>query len=199
MASLFIVQFTMRSYNNTKEGFSKAGKTRLRTGEKKAARERHSTEWDVRIDCDSDYADKIVQHLKDGDHLLDYALVSGLEQPDTASYGSKDIHAHLAIVLKYAMRRDQVLALCRGPIKKTDEYCVPRNRKFTYAGWYLHHTKLDWKLCIEPPFRYEAGVLPTDEINEDNKKKVQLMLKKFGGDEPGHAAINNSRFLNYLT
>lgn len=181
---------TYAPYDRTKQG-STAGKTKER-------RERTSTEWDIRIDCDVDYVEEIVKNLKASRHLITYALVSGLEQPDEVKYGSKDIHAHIALVVEYGMRRDQVLALCRGHVKKTDEYCTPRNRKFTYAGWYLHHTKLDWKLVLEPPSRLELGVLPEDEVTENNCKEIARMLKKFGADEPGHEQILKIKFSKYI-
>lgn len=193
-----ILQLTMRTYNNSKDGFAKVDKVRDQSGHKKVVRERTSNEWDIRIDADNMYLEEIISNLKTQEDILTYALVSGLEQPDTASYGSKDIHTHLALVFKYNLRRDQVLAICRGNIKKTDEYAVPRNRKFTYAGWYMHHTKLDWKLVVEPAFRYEHGVLPADEQDDETKKKVQLMFKKFGGDDDGHAVANKCKFINYL-
>lgn len=176
-------------YDKTKQGGSASNKTR---------RVRTSTEWDIRIDCDQKYVEEIIENLKKSRSLLSYALVSGLEQPDEVKYGAKDIHCHIALIVEYNMRRDQVLALCRGHVKKTDEYCTPRNRKFTYAGWYLHHTKLDWKLVLEPAQRLEIGVLPDDELTEENKKEVLRMIKKFGCDEAAHENIMRIKFAKYL-
>nr|QTE03367.1 MAG: replication-associated protein [Grus japonensis CRESS-DNA-virus sp.] len=164
----------------------------------KARRVRTATEWDIRIDCDQTYVEEIIANLKKSRDLIHYALVSGLEQPDEVKYGSKDVHCHIALIVEYHMRRDQVLALCRGHLKKTDEYCTPRNRKFTYAGWFLHHTKLDWKLVLEPPQRLEIGTLPDDEVTDENKKEVLRMIKKFGSDEEAHETIMRIKFAKYL-
>lgn len=189
----------MRPYSNSKSGYAKVGKARSQAGEKKKRAERYNTEWDIRIDCSDTYCDEIVQNLADNGHLLEYCLISGREQPDTVAHGSKDIHVHIAIILKYAMRRDQVLSLCRGALKRTDEYCCPRNRKFTYAGWFMHHTKLDYKLVTEQPIKWEFGILPSDDLTEENKKKAQQMFKKFAMDDEKHQEYVRNRFIDILT
>lgn len=172
-------------------------KQRSKAGDKKKYAERYSTEWDVRIDCEHDYAEEIVSNLRNA-KIITYCLVSGIEQPDEVKYGSKELHVHIAIVLEYALRRDQVLGLCRGLQKRTDEYCTPRNRKYTYAGWYLHHVKLDWKLVNEPPIRYEYGTLPDDEPTEDNKKNIKRLFKKFSMDDEVNQELNRIKFARYL-
>ena len=106
---------------------------RDKTGVKKVYRERSSTEWDVRIDCDDAYADEIINNLKQYDQVIDYCLVSGIELPDkleygpyniqnctggSTHYGSQQQHVHIALVFKYPLRRDQVLAHVRGFMKK---------------------------------------------------------------------------------
>ena len=185
----------MRSYapyDKTKKGHF--------NGKKKERKERTSDEWDVRIDCDKTYADEICTNLRNAEGMLVYALVSGLEQPDAAdqSYGSRQIHCHIALIFKYHLRRDQVLAVCRGLVKKTEEYCTPRNKKFTYAGWYMHHAKLDWKLVKEPPVRLEIGVLPEDDSTEYNLASIKRLYKKFGCDDLSQSALLKSRFSKYL-
>lgn len=165
-------------------------------GKKKERKERTSNEWDIRIDCDKSYAEEIVNNLKSASGVLDYALVSGIEKSDTEqlSNASKENHVHIALISKYPMRRDQVLSLCRGHLKKTDEYAMPRNRKFTYAGWFMHHTKIDWKLASEQSIRYEYGLLPMDPIDEDTKKSVLRMFNKFGKDSDKTEEENRTRF-----
>lgn len=179
-------------YDRTKQG-SDAGK-------KKERKERSSTEWDVRIDCDRTYAEEIVNNLKNALPIIEYCLVSGIEKADSEalSYGSKENHVHIALVFHYPLRRDQALAHCRGLLKKTDEYATPRNRKFTYAGWFLHHTKIDWKLASELPLRYEYGLLPADPLDEDTKKSVARMFNKFGKDSDLHEEENRKRFAQWL-
>lgn len=171
------------------------------TGIKKERKERSSTEWDIRIDCTAPVADTIVETLKRGGPAINYVLVSGIEQPDNANigWGSSELHVHIALVSEYPLRRDQALALCRGLLKVGEEYAVPRNRKFTYAGWYLHHTKIDWKVVSEPVIRYEYGTLPEDPSDDETKVKVQTMFKKFGGGESKHEEKNALKFLKWLT
>lgn len=180
---------TYAPYDRKKQG-SDAGKKKIR-------QDRHSTEWDIRIDCDDAYATEIVNNLKNCS-IISYCLVSGLEQPDDVKYGSKDVHVHIAIILEYALRRDQVLGLCRGLQKRTDEYCVPRNRKYTYAGWYLHHTKLDWKIVKDAPIRYERGVLPEDDPTEENIVAIKRLFKKFSMDDQVYQELNRIKFAKYL-
>lgn len=165
-------------------------------GKKKERKNRMSSEWDIRIDCDQEYADRIVSRLRESTGCATYVLVSGIEQPDDAniSYGSKDLHVHICLITEYLLRRDQALSLIRGPIPVTQEYAVPRNTRFTYAGWYLHHTKMDWKLVKEPAIRYEFGILPTDPTDTESKKKVQAMFKKFGRDDVAHEEANKKKF-----
>ena len=193
---LVIIQFSMvRSYapyNRSKQG-SDAGK-------KKERRERTSTEWDVRIDCDKTYVEEIVGNLKNATAILDYALVSGIEKADTEQLtnAAKNNHVHIALIFKYPLRRDQVLSNVRGLLKKTDEYCMPRNRKFTYAGWFMHHSKIDWKLASEQSIRYEYGLLPMDPLDEESKKSVVRMFNKFGKDSDATEAENRTRFQLWL-
>ena len=198
----------MRSYapyDKTKKGHF--------NGKKKERKERTSDEWDVRIDCDKTYAEEICTNLRNAEGMLVYALVSGIEKSDTeqhvpshlpeprggsSTYGSANNHVHIALIFKYHLRRDQVLAVCRGLFKKTDEYCTPRNKKFTYAGWYMHHAKLDWKLVNEPPVRMEIGVLPEDDSTEYNLASIKRLYKKFGCDDLSQSALLKSRFSKYL-
>ena len=159
---------------------------------------RTTTEWDLRIDCDVHTVARIISTIESCKEHLDYVLVSGVEQPDIVHYGSKETHVHVALIAKQPIRRDQALAMCRGPFKATDEYAVPRNRKFTYAGWYLHHAKLDWKIVTEPPVRLEIGQLPDDEENDENKKAIKRMINKFANDDLKHASAMRERFNKYL-
>lgn len=171
-----------------------------RGASKKDRKERASTEWDLRIDCDRTYAEEIVNNIKNTLPIIEYALVSGIEKADAEqfSHAAKENHVHIALVFHYPLRRDQVLTTVRGFIKKTDEYCAPRNRKFTYAGWFMHHTKIDWKLAGELPIRYEYGILPIDPVDDDTKKSVVRMFNKFGKDSVKTEEENRLRFQLWL-
>lgn len=179
-------------YDRTKQS-SQAGKKKQRT-------ERSSEEWDIRIDCEAPYAQIIQDKLFHSKDLINYCLVSGIEKADNEvlNNGSKENHIHIALITKYVMRRDQVLALCRGLVKCTEEYAVPRNKKFTYAGWYMHHTKGDSKLVQEPSMRLEFGVLPEDEDNEYNRTSILRLFSKFGSDSAQAIDDNKRRFSKFI-
>lgn len=169
-------------------------------GKKKERRERKSNEWDIRIDCTPEYAQVIQDNLLNSKHVVDYALVSGIEKADSEALttGSKENHVHIALITRYDMRRDQALALCRGLRACTEEYAVPRNKKFTYAGWFMHHTKADYKLVQEPHLRLEFGVLPEDEDNEYNRAAIKRLFNKFGSDSLEQSSKNIVRFNKFL-
>ena len=158
----------------------------------KQRQERLATEWDVRIDVTDDLpADKIVERVREARDELLYALVSGVERPDkeecniapnrTSSF-SQGNHVHVCIVLLAPLKRADVLRMVRGPRKLGDEYAAPRNPKFTYAGWIIHHGKPAFKLDGEPLVRYESGTLPLDALTTDNALKITSILKKWGTD-----------------
>ena len=155
-------------------------------------------EWDVRIDTTPQQAEEIVNNLKEIGELLEYALVSGIEEPDDVSYGSNNRHVHIALIFKYGLQRYQVLQHCRGNIPFSDEYAVPRNQRYTYAGWYLHHSKWGAKIPTESSIRYEFGILPEDPFDEETKDKVKRMYSKFGTEDPVQASVNKVKFQRWL-
>lgn len=179
-------------YDKTKQGSQK--------GKKKERKIRLAKEWDIRIDAKPMDANKIVACLKKNIEFLDYVLVSGVENPESAevTWGSKEQHVHIALISKQSVSRDVALIYCRGFPKTTSEYAVPRNTKFTYAGWYMHHTKMDVKLVKEPALRFEHGTLPQDSIDEETSKKVRMMFKKFGSDSTASKDLNSIKFAAYL-
>lgn len=161
---------------------------------------RLATEWDVRVDVSERLTvEDIVNNVKNHTDELLYVLVSGVERPDENlvdgaaiqphvgepyvvrgnQYGSREHHVHLCIVLLAPLERRGVLELVRGQRKIGDEYCTPRNPKFAYAGWVLHHAKLSWKLEGEPDIRYECGTLPMDPMTTDWALKIRSMMKKY--------------------
>jgi hypothetical protein len=160
---------------------------------------RLATEWDVRVDVNDAFtADDVVKNLQLHEDELLYGLVSGVEQPDTSdqvppSYtgqrpkfspsGSHEHHVHVCIVLHAPLQRLDVLKLVRGPRKMGDEYCAPRNPKFTYAGWVIHHGKPGFKLDGEPLVRFEFGTPPMDPFTTDSAVAIVRLLKKWGTPE----------------
>ena len=178
----------------------------------KQRQERLATEWDVRLDISSDLTvDDIVSRIRD--HLDEYlyVLCSGIERPDvqptqgcaTATqvgpwtgganqYGSVGDHVHVCVVLLAPLKRIDVLKMLRGPRKLGDEYCAPRNPKFTYAGWFIHHAKLGFKIDGEPGIRFEHGTLPMDPLTTDSAMKIKSLQRKWGTDTTA------ARFKMYL-
>ena len=129
-----------------------------------------------------------------------FVLVSGVESPDIKEgpnttrnqHGSDGEHVHVCLVLLEPKKRADVLAMLRGKRKVLDEYAAPRNPKFSYAGWVIHHAKLDWKIPGEPSIRFEHGTLPMDPITTDWAVKIHGICKKWGSD------VMRKRFKVYL-
>lgn len=160
--------------------------------------DREATEWDVRLDVsDLLTADVIVNNIKERLNDLQYVLVSGVERADTVSdecnkFGvpsprvsnmSTEHHVHLCVVLHKALKRGDVLHLLRGSRKLGDEYCTPRNDKFTYAGWVIHHGKPGFKIDGEPLIRFEWGTLPMDAFTPAMATKIKGILRKWSTPE----------------
>lgn len=156
---------------------------------------REATEWDVRLDVNAALTpDVIINNIKERLDELSYVLVSGVEHPDKVvsptgvewkqiSSGSTEHHVHLCVVLHKPTKRGDVLQLLRGQRKLGDEYCAPRNAKFTYAGWVIHHAKPTFKVDEESDIRYEHGTLPMDPFTEDTGVKVRALLKKWSSPQ----------------
>ena len=155
---------------------------------RKEYRTRESTEWDVRVDCVNGITPETIRNqMQVRLSELVYGLIGGLERPDQHSYtivnetnpGSKEDHVHVALVFLVPVCRATALKMCRET-KVGDEYATPRNKRFTYAGWLAHHTKLAFKVDPEAPkVFYEYGTLPMDSYDEDTCWKVVKILKKF--------------------
>lgn len=192
-------QVTMRSY--AKNWMYK------KTATFKERQTRLATEWDVRLDVsDALTVDNIIGFIKEELDELSYVLVSGVERPDSnlapsdgnqptwkkSPTTSKENHVHLCIVLFVPRPRCDVLKLVRGPRKMGDEYCAPRNAKFPYAGWVIHHAKPGFKLDGEPDIRFERGNLPMDPFTSDWALKIQGLIRKWGSVEM------QQRFKGYL-
>jgi hypothetical protein len=162
----------------------------------KQRQERCATEWDVRVDvCDALTAENIINFIKENINDVQYVLISGVEKPDTTEvqnqYGSKNLHVHVALVTVVPKNRSSVLRMVRGPRKISDEYAAPRNAKFSYAGWIIHHAKPGFKLEGEPGIRYENGDLPMDPYTTEWALKIDAIMRKWGSD------AMKSRFSGY--
>lgn len=155
---------------------------------RKEYRTRESTEWDVRVDCVGGVTPETIRsQMQVRLPELVYGLIGGLERPDSTtltdgSIGSKEDHVHVALVFLVPVCRATALKMCRET-KVGDEYATPRNRKFTYAGWLAHHTKVAFKVNPESTLVYEYGTLPMDSYDEETCWRVLKILKKFGNPE----------------
>ena len=144
---------------------------------------REDVEWDLRIDLnDTVTIDSIVKHVSSIPNCV-YALVSGTEAPDeNTTYGSKENHVHVALVVENPLKRAEALKAVRGSRKYTEEYAAPRNRKYTYAGWFIHHTKLLTKLEGQPRFAFEFGTLPMDPFTIESAEKIKRIQDRYGDE-----------------
>lgn len=156
---------------------------------------REATEWDVRVDINELLTvEHLISNIKERLDELSYVLVSGVERPDKednfTAHGpvrsftlSTEHHVHVCVVLHKPGKRGDVLQLIRGTRKLGDEYCAPRNPKFAYAGWIIHHGKPGFKIDNEPLIRFEWGTLPMDAFTPDVATKIKGLLKKWGTPE----------------
>lgn len=162
----------------------------------KEYRTRESTEWDVRVDCVNGITPETIRNqMQVRLPELIYGLIGGLERPDIPHSDTIDLrgqvvhttngsvsqqdHVHIALVFLRPVCRATALKMCRES-KLGDEYATPRNRKFTYAGWLAHHTKVAFKVDPDAPkIFFEYGTLPMDSYDEETCWKVVKILKKF--------------------
>lgn len=165
---------------------------------------RVATEWDIRLDINDILTPEvIVSNIKESLDEFSFVLVSGVERPDKhvspsgatgkpIPSGSNENHVHVCIVLFVPRQRGDVLKLVRGPRKMGDEYAAPRNAKFPYAGWVIHHAKPTHKLDGEPDVRFERGDLPMDPFTSDWALKIQGIMRKWG------SPAMHQRFKGYM-
>lgn len=165
---------------------------------RKEYRTRESTEWDVRVDCVNGVTPETIRsQMQVRLPELVYGLIGGMENPDAglltapayqgtnpqfSPTGSRENHVHVALVFLVPVCRATALKMCRET-KVGDEYATPRNRKFTYAGWLAHHTKVAFKVDPESTLFYEYGTLPMDSYDEETCWRVLKILKKFANPE----------------
>lgn len=153
---------------------------------------RLATEWDIRLDVGNELpVEEVIDNLKKIKDDVLFMACSGVERPDKKdalqeggckNNGSDGEHVHVCLVLLEPKTRPDVLKLLRGHRKRLDEYAAPRNAKFSYAGWLIHHAKPEWKIPGEPPLRLEHGTLPMDPVTIEWAIKINAILKKWGYD-----------------
>ena len=181
----------MRTYGKKQRYSKEATRTQRAT--------RESTEWDIRVDIDDVCTiDHVTTTIGKNAALMVYCLVSGIEEGEKPPPServqlsrSENDHVHIALVVEEPIRRIDALTMVRGNRKLTDEYATPRNKTYTYAGWYIHHTK-DQKKTNEPLIHVEFGTLPMDPWDEVTAKKIERIQKRYGTER------TRKRFASYL-
>nr|QTE03409.1 MAG: replication-associated protein [Phoenicopteridae CRESS-DNA-virus sp.] len=171
---------TMRTFGTYKN--SKSGGAR-----KPIYANRESCQWDLRFDTSKIDIDDILMNVRNNLQFTTYVLIGGKEFGSHAVYVAgrpatpveATEHVHCALIVKTPIKRWQALKIFRET-KVDDEYCVPRNEKFTFLGWRLHHIKDDTKVD-DTRIIFEHGTLPMDRIDEHNIKEIKRMLAKFPG------------------
>jgi len=148
---------------------------------------RDDTQWDIRLDTADIDINMFIQELKTHKDKLLYALVGAKEYGMNPSNGFvpnsayESEHVHVAIVTYNKMKRNEVMRLFREH-KLSGEYCVPRNQKFTYAGWKIHHIKDETKIG-EDRILWEYGTLPMDVMTPGVAKSIKAMIHKYPSTE----------------
>ncbi len=170
----------MRTYGTYKN--SKSGGAR-----KPVYANRESTQWDLRFDTSKVDVEDLIGSLRNRLDDITYVLIGGKEfgtsavfmfgRPVTPIEATE--HVHCALIVKKPIKRWEALKFFRES-KIDDEYAVPRNEKFTYLGWRLHHIKDDTKID-DKRILFEHGTLPMDRIDESNIKEIKRMVAKFPG------------------
>jgi hypothetical protein len=134
---------------------------RDQTGKRALYRNRTSLEWDLGLRLFSEdwnrEASDIIQQLEINTSRLHYALVGGIEE--TAKAGR---HVHIALIFKNHVSKHAVLHMLNR-VDIPNQYCNPRNQRYSYIGWKCHHTKIDTKLGPERQL-YEYGQLPQEAL-----------------------------------
>lgn len=199
----------MRTYGYKQANSTEGGKRKTGWERTELYSKREATEWDVRVDVNLLLTPEvIVSNIKERLDELSYVLVSGVERPDKpngevqphgttwknarGATASEENHVHLCVVLLKPGKRGDVLQLVRGTRKLGDEYCAPRNPRFAYAGWVIHHAKPGYKLDGEPLIRFESGTLPMDAFTEEVAGRIGGLMKKWGTPDM------KQRFKGYL-
>lgn len=168
---------TYGTYTNSKSGGAR----------KVVYANRESCQWDVRFDTANISVEDIIMNVRNNLQFTTYVLIGGKEfgshpiyqQGQQMRHQDPTEHVHCALIVKTPIKRWQALKIFRET-KVDDEYCVPRNEKFTFLGWRLHHIKDDTKID-DQRILFEHGTLPMDRIDEHNIKEIKRMLAKFPG------------------
>lgn len=140
-------------------------------------------QWDARFNIKSqDNLDQIVDNVKSlaDQGKLKYALIGGVEigtRPNQEDYQKE--HIHCAFIFHNRISKNSIVKHLE---LEDSYYLVPRNRKYPYAGWKKHHTKLFSKKDPESLELYEYGQIPMD-IKEKSSVAVGPEEKKRKLDE----------------
>lgn len=168
---------------------------RDQTGLREHYRQRTSKEWDISFNMPIDFLtmpDTLIAtinvYIQDNPGVVSYALIGGIEvgTNDRSTTTKDEHHVHCALVITKEMTKEHALRVFQLPEvhdhNKHKRYAVPRDNKWSYVGWRLHHTKTDTKIDQSRSVLYEYGTLPTDLDTPDIKKQVYLANRKWNNE-----------------
>lgn len=134
---------------------------------------RLSREWDINLQINQQQTvPAITTKLQELTDQLVYGLVGGLE------FSSRDDHhVHIALVFTHEVSKKDVLKYLGNPVGQ--KYASPRNQKWPYCGWKVHHCKKESKVESDETkhILWEWGQLPAD--SEEKLLDNEQFLRKF--------------------
>lgn len=145
---------------------------------KKSYGARSALEWDMSLrTATQSSALQIVETIREKSYGLSYVLVGGMEADQTSEFG-KESHVHIALIFLEPQTRNQIIGLFGLDPKEPGLYLTPRNEKYLYATWKIHHTKKQTKISNTPSdwVLLELGKLPVDS-DQDLLKNRSFLIR----------------------
>lgn len=151
---------------------------------------RKATEVDVRVTFHVDEADvqataeAFVTYVREAiEAQLVYGMFGNVELGASTwkSVPDPKFHIHGALVFAEPVKLWTMKAAFKQFPGMVDVYVVPRNTKFPYKSWIMHHNKLETKVGSNVPL-WTTGKLPSDDGTADTLRQIIRMGRKFGFD-----------------
>lgn len=140
---------------------------------------RTSTEWDFSVVVNDDKTRELLLErasalAASGD--IEYLLIGGVEQqPNSAVKEAQSKHIHGGVIFSKPVSRSTVVqrlvSECEGV------YCTPRNPRYLYITWKIHHCKEETKVDPTELLLFEFGKLPSD--NEHSLWRSSRFIQNF--------------------
>lgn len=142
---------------------------------------RMSCEWDINVQVSEQWpTSKVIEALQECSDFLVYGLVGGVE------FSTRDDnHVHIALIFRFEVSKRDVLSYLKNP--PGQKYAAPRNKKWPYCGWKIHHCKTETKVESESDkhILWEMGKLPvdSDETLLENENFLVGFIKRHPVDK----------------